>query len=211
MRIIIILLFCAVQFSATAANYTIQLGNVTWTGGAGGYNCFSSTAYPNTVNFTITKTATGRIKLCRHRRASQNTGNYTRQLRSGGNSLNYALYTTSAMTYQLKAPTTATANEVISGSLSGGSGQVIPLSFIFYIRAGTSCSARHIHRPCHLQHLSRIQQYRDARHHGDHLIFSRSRGGSGRVHRAHGRCLQQFSAAIDPGFWHIAERPGKKL
>ena len=136
MRFITILLYCAVLSSATAASYTIQLGNVTWSGGAGGYNCFGSTAYPNTVNFTITKTAIGRINYAVTAGPSQNTGTYTRQLRSGGNSLNYALYTTSAMTYQLKAPTTATANEVISGSLSGQSGQVVPLSFVFYVPPG---------------------------------------------------------------------------
>ena len=121
---------------AEAANYTLQIGNVNWSGTAGGYACFSGTAYPNTVNFTITKTANGRQNYAVTAGPSQSTGNYTRQLRSGGNSLNYALYTTSGMTYQLKAPTTAVANEVISGSLAGQSSQVVPLSFIYYIAPG---------------------------------------------------------------------------
>src|SRR5450756_555793 len=127
---------CVSLLGATAANYTIQIGNVNWSGSAGGYACFSSTAYPNTVNFTITKTANGRQNYAVTAGPSQNTGNYTRQLRSGGNSLNYALYTTSARTYQLKAPTTATATEVISGSLAGQNSQVIPLTFIFYAAPG---------------------------------------------------------------------------
>jgi hypothetical protein len=130
------LFFCALLFRATAASYTIQLGNVNWNGSAGGYACFSGTAYPNTINFTITKAVNGRANYAVTAGPSQNTGSYTRQLFSGGNALNYALYTTSAMTYQLKAPTTATANEVISGSLAGQSSQVVPLSFVFYIPPG---------------------------------------------------------------------------
>jgi hypothetical protein len=135
-RFLTSLLFCALLFRAAAANYTIQIGNVNWNGSAGGYACFSSTAYPNTVNFTITKAVNGRANYAVTAGPSQNTGNYTRQLFSGGNALNYALYTSSAVTFQLKAPTTATANEVISGSVAGQSSQVIPLSFIFYIPPG---------------------------------------------------------------------------
>jgi spore coat protein U-like protein len=121
---------------ATAANYTLQIGNVNWSGSAGGYACFSSTAYPNTVNFTITKSVGGRQTYAVTAGPSHNTGTYTRQLNSGGNSLNYALYTTSAMTYQLKAPTIALANEVLSGTVTGQPSQVIPLSFIFYLPPG---------------------------------------------------------------------------
>jgi hypothetical protein len=127
---------CASLLGAEAANYTIQIGNVSWSGSAGGYACFSGTAYPNTVNFTITKAANGRQNYAVTAGPSQNTGNYTRQLRSGGNSLNYVLYTTSAMTYQLKAPTTAVATEVISGSVAGLASQVIPLSFLFFVAPG---------------------------------------------------------------------------
>jgi spore coat protein U-like protein len=130
-------LLLAALLHATAANYTIQLNNITWSGGGGGYNCFSATAYPNTINFTITKGANTRRAYAFTAGPSQTTGNYTRQLRSGANRLNYALYTTSAMTYHLKAPTTATANEVISGRAANyGQSQVIPLSFIFHVAPG---------------------------------------------------------------------------
>lgn len=130
----VMLLFAAV-LGAAAASYTLQIGNVVWTGGGGGYACFSSTAYPNTVNFTITKTGTGRANYAVTAGPSQNTGTYTRKLKSGGSLLNYELYTTGAMNFQWKAPTTATANEVMSGSLSGQS-QVVPLSFVFFIPPG---------------------------------------------------------------------------
>lgn len=135
-RFITSFFLCVSLLDAMAANYTIQIGNVNWSGSAGGYACFSGTAYPNTVNFTITKSAGGRQTYAVTAGPSQNTGNYTRQLRSGGNLLNYALFTTSAMTYQLKAPTTALATEVISGSVAGRNSQVIPLSFVFYIAPG---------------------------------------------------------------------------
>jgi hypothetical protein len=136
MRLITSLFLCVSLLGATAANYTLQIGNVAWTGSAGGYACFSGTAYPNTINFTITKATNGRQNYAVTAGPSQNTGNYTRQLRSGGNLLNYALYTTTAMTYQFKAPTTALATEVISGSLTGQGSQVVPLSFIFYVPPG---------------------------------------------------------------------------
>lgn len=135
-RILTSLLLCGSLLGATAANYTLQIGNVNWSGSAGGYACFSGTAYPNTVNFTITKSAGGRKTYAVTAGPSSNTGTYTRQLRSGGSSLNYVLYTSSAMTSQLKAPTTAVASEVISGSVSGNRSQVIPLSFIFYLAPG---------------------------------------------------------------------------
>jgi hypothetical protein len=136
LRFLASLLFSLVVFSATAANYTLQLVNVSWSGSAGGYACFGSTAYPNTVNFTITKAAGGRQTYAVTAGPSQNTSSYTRQLRSGGNLLNYALYTTSAMTYPLEAPTVATASEVISGSTSSTGTQVIPLSFTFFVPTG---------------------------------------------------------------------------
>lgn len=123
-------------FSATAATYTLQISDIAWTGGSGSYNCFSGAAYPNTVNFTITKTANGRQNYAVTAGPSKNTGTYTRQLKSGANRLNYQMYTTSGMNYVLKAPTVATANEVISGSLVGQAGQVLPLSFVFYIPPG---------------------------------------------------------------------------
>ena len=135
-RFLASLCLCAGLLGATAANYTIQIGNVNWSGGAGGYACFSGAAYPNTVNFTITKAVGGRQNYAVTAGPSRNTGTYTRQLNSGGNSLNYALYTTSAMTYQLKAPTLALATEVISGSVVGQPSQIIPLSFVFYVPPG---------------------------------------------------------------------------
>jgi len=135
-RLLTSLFLCFSLLGAAAANYTLQIGNVNWSGSAGGYACFNSTAYPNTVNFTITKATNGRQNYAVTAGPSLNTGNYTRQLRSGGNMLNYALYTTSAMTYQLKAPTTAVATEVISGSVAGQQSQVIPLNFIFFVAPG---------------------------------------------------------------------------
>jgi spore coat protein U-like protein len=135
-RVLTCLILCAGLMDMFAANYTIQLGNVTWTGSAGGYACFSSAVYPNTVNFTITKLTNGRKNYAVTAGPSRTTGSYTRQLRSGVNTLNYALYTTSAMTYQLKAPTVAIPSEVISGSTVGLNGQIIPLSFIFSVPSG---------------------------------------------------------------------------
>src|SRR6267142_1343872 len=122
--------------SSRAATYSLQISDVTWMGSPGGYDCFTSAAYPNTVNFTITKTANGRKSYAVTAGTSANTGSYTRQLRAGGSRLNYQLYTTSAMNYALKAPPTALANEVLSGSLPGPAGQVIPLSFVFFIPPG---------------------------------------------------------------------------
>ncbi len=135
-RLLTALMLAAGIACASAASYTLQIGNVVWHGSAGGYACFSSTAYPNTINFSLTKQGRGRANYAVTAGPSQNTGTYTRKLRSGGNYLNYTLYTTSAMTYELKAPPTANANEVISGSLSGKSGQVVPLAFVFFIPAG---------------------------------------------------------------------------
>ncbi|HTJ00005.1 MAG TPA: spore coat protein U domain-containing protein [Dongiaceae bacterium] len=118
-----------------AVDFSLQLGDVTWTGGGGSYACFSSTAYPNTVNFTISKSGTGRTAYAVTAGPSGNTGTYTRKLRSGSYDLNYQLFTTSAMNYQWKAPTTATANEVLSGQ-SANKAQTIPLSFVFYVPPG---------------------------------------------------------------------------
>ncbi len=115
------------------AQYSLQIGNVVWTGSPGGYNCFSGVAYPNTVNFTITKQDPGRENYALTAGPSVNTGSYDRQLASGGSRLNYQLYTTSGLNYVLKGPPSAMATEVISGSMTGGSGAVIPLSFILYI------------------------------------------------------------------------------
>lgn len=122
--------------SSMAANYSLQISDVTWLGSPGGYDCFTSAAYPNTVNFTITKTANGRKSYAVTAGTSANTGSYARQLRSGGSRLNYQLYTTSAMNYALKEPPAAIATEVLSGSLPGPSGQVVPLSFVFFIPPG---------------------------------------------------------------------------
>ena len=123
-------------FSARAASYSLQISDIVWTGSPGGYDCFSSAAYPNTINFTITKTANGRKDYAVTAGPSGNTGNYTRQLRSGSSVLNYQLYTTSGMNYALKAPPAAIASEVLSGSLAGQDGQVIPLTFVFFIPPG---------------------------------------------------------------------------
>ena len=122
--------------SSRAATYSLQISDVTWMGSPGGYDCFTSAAYPNTVNFTITKIANGRKGYAVTAGPSANTGSYTRKLRSGGSRLNYQLYTTSGMNYALKAPPTAMANEVLSGSVPGAGGQVIPLSFVFFIPPG---------------------------------------------------------------------------
>jgi spore coat protein U-like protein len=118
---------------AVGQTYSLQIGNVTWVGSPGGYNCFNNTAYPNTVNFTITKLTYGSSTYAVTAGPSANTGNYTRQLASGGNRLNYQLYTSSAMSYVLEAPPTANANQVISGTSTARPGTVMPLSFTFYI------------------------------------------------------------------------------
>lgn len=123
-------------FGSNAQNYTLQIGNITWVGGPGGYNPFSATAYPNTVNFTITKSAPGNKAYSVMARTSVTSGNYNRQMASGANRLNYQLYTTSAMTYVLQAPTIATANNDIQGNASSSLGTMIPLSFMFYVPPG---------------------------------------------------------------------------
>src|ERR1019366_10636086 len=99
------LLLVAIFCSNAAQNFTLQIGNITWVGGPGGYNPFSATAYPNTVNFTITKNANGNKSYSVMAGTSATSGSYTRQMASGANRLNYQLYTTSAMTYVLQAPT----------------------------------------------------------------------------------------------------------
>ncbi len=123
----------AAGLNVATAQYSLQIGNVTWTGSPGGYNCFSGTAYPNTVDFTITKQQPGRQDYAVAAGPSGNTGSYSRQMASGANRLGYQLYTTSGLNNVLKTPPTASATEVISGSMSHGSGLVIPLSFVLYI------------------------------------------------------------------------------
>jgi len=118
---------------ADGQNYSLQIGNVTWSGSPGGYNCFNNTAYPNTVNFTITKLVTGTKSYAVTAGPSGNSGNYTRRLASGANTLNYQIYTSSAMSYVLEAPPTANSHQVISGSSNAGRRTVIPLSLTFYI------------------------------------------------------------------------------
>ena len=117
-----------------AQNYTLQIANLTWAGGPGGYNPFSATAYPNTINFTITKNSGGKNTTYSVMAGTSTTsGSYTRQMASGTSRLNYQLYTTSAMSYPLEAPNTATANNAISGTSSAVVGNVIPLTFTFYV------------------------------------------------------------------------------
>ena len=116
-----------------AGNYSLQIGDITWIGSPGGYNCFSSIAYPNTVNFTITKEKGGNRPYAVTAGPSGNTGTYTRQLSLGASRLNYQLYTSSSMAFVLEAPPTANANQVISGSSNAKKGTIIPLAFTFYI------------------------------------------------------------------------------
>jgi len=127
------LLLTGVLSAFAANNYSLQIGNVTWSGGPGGYNCFNNTAYPNTVNFTITKRVSGNRSYAVTAGTSANTGTYTRRLASGASTLNYQLYTSSAMANVLEAPPTANSSQVISGNSASPSGTVIPLSFTFYI------------------------------------------------------------------------------
>src|SRR5512140_2656830 len=98
-----------------AADYSLQIGNVTWIGGASGYNSFSATAYPNTVNFTITKLASGNKSYAVTAGPAANSGTYNRRLASGANTLNYQFYTSSALANVLEAPPTANASQVLSG------------------------------------------------------------------------------------------------
>lgn len=119
--------------AANGQNYSLQIGNVIWVGSPGGYNCFNNTAYPNTVNFTITKLVSGTQSYAVTAGPSGATGTYTRRLASGANRLNYQLYTSSAMSYALEAPPQANANQVISGSSNARQGTVIPLSLTFYV------------------------------------------------------------------------------
>jgi len=134
-------LLLGATLGGSAQNYSLQIANLTWVGGPGGYNSFGVTAYPNTVNFSITKLRTGTRTYSVMAGTSATSGSYTRQMASGANRLNYQLYTTSAMTYPLEAPTTATANNAISGTSSAATGTVIPLSFLFYVPPGQVVAA----------------------------------------------------------------------
>jgi hypothetical protein len=134
-------LLLGATFCSNAQDYTLQIANITWIGGPGGYNPFSATAYPNTVNFTITKNASGNKSYSVMAGTSATSGNYNRQMASGANRLNYQLYTTSAMTYVLQAPTMATPNNAINGNAVGNSGAVIPLNFTFYVPPGQVVAA----------------------------------------------------------------------
>jgi len=134
-------LLLGATLGGSAQNYSLQIANLTWVGGPGGYNPFGVTAYPNTVNFSITKLRTGTRTYSVMAGTSTTSGSYTRQMASGANRLNYQLYTTSAMTYPLEAPTTATANNAISGTSSAATGTVIPLSFLFYVPPGQVVAA----------------------------------------------------------------------
>lgn len=135
-KIILALIWLTFALPATAAQFTLQIGNITWSGSPGGYQCFNNTAYPNTINFTLTKTVNGSRTYAVTAGTSATSGSYNRQLASGGNRLNYQLYTSSAMSYVLQAPNTATANNVLSGNATGGNGQVIPRSFILFVPTG---------------------------------------------------------------------------
>lgn len=122
--------------TAAAADYTLQIGNILWTGGPGGYDCFSDTAYPNTVDFLLTKQRPGRCDYAVAAGPSANTGGYQRQLVCGAHRLNYQLYTSSALNYVLKAPPAALATDVVSGWTPGGRGTVVPLTFTLYVPPG---------------------------------------------------------------------------
>jgi hypothetical protein len=135
-RLLIMVSLCLAAMGCAGADYSLQISDVTWIGSPGGYDCFSSAAYPNTVDFTITKNATGRKSYAVTAGPSMNTGSYTRRLRSGSMSLDYQIYTTSTMNYIMKAPLAAQPNEVLSGSVPGKGGQVVPLSFVFFIPPG---------------------------------------------------------------------------
>jgi spore coat protein U-like protein len=137
MRAFIVGLFWyAYALHASAGTFSLQIGNVTWSGSPGGYSCFNSTEYPNTVNFTITKTSDGIRFYAVTAGPSATPGNYSRQMASGPNRLNYQLYTSSARSYVLEAPPAANSSEVISGISFAAYGTVIPLSFTFYIPPG---------------------------------------------------------------------------
>ncbi len=116
-----------------AAVYTLQIGNVSWTGGPGGYDCFSETAYPNTVNFSITKNSPGNRAFAVTAGPSAATGDFNRQLVSGAGRLNYQLYTSSDLSYALKAPPVAIPSEVITGRPDHPQQTIVPLSFTLYI------------------------------------------------------------------------------
>lgn len=135
-KILLALIGLTLALPATAAQFTLQIANPIWAGSPGGYQCFNNTAYPNTINFTLTKTVGRARTYAVTAGISTTSGSYLRQLASGGNRLNYQLYTTSAMNYVLQAPTTATANNVIAGNATGGNGQIIPLSLILFVPTG---------------------------------------------------------------------------
>jgi spore coat protein U-like protein len=118
---------------AVGQDYSLQIGNQIWVGSPGGYNCFNSTDYPNTVNFSITKLSNGNKSYAVTAGTSANTSTYTRKLASGASTLNYQLYTSSAMSFVLEAPPTANPNQVISGNSVAHSGTILPLSLVFDI------------------------------------------------------------------------------
>lgn len=119
--------------SSALASYSLQIGNIFWTGSPGGYDCFTDLVYPNHVEFTITKLTPGRQNYAVTAGPSATTGTYDRQLACGSNRLTYQLYVNDELRNVLKAPPMASPTEVISGWRAGNAGEVVPLSFVLVV------------------------------------------------------------------------------
>ncbi len=131
MKALIIILLFSVNTALLGANsgaYILQLNSISRS-----YNCFSDLAYPNIINFSVTKTRNDSATYAVSAGPSENTGTYNRQMASGANRLNYQLYTSPAMNSVLKAPPEANINEVISGLVVAQAPQTIPLVLTVFI------------------------------------------------------------------------------
>lgn len=110
-------------------NYTLQISDIN----LGSYDINNGIVYPAT--FTITKQKMGRANYAVTASVSSNTGTYLRRLSYGSYSLEYHIYTSSDMTYEMKAPPQATRNEVISGWLAGQDEQIVTLTMYIAVPA----------------------------------------------------------------------------
>jgi spore coat protein U-like protein len=118
---LVLLTILAVLGSTADAACNMQLdniGNVSFAGGSGsGYDVFDTGAYPQAVPVTISN----KKGACSYflTFSGGQAGSYTRQMRDGGNILQYQLFDTASRSNILKDLPSATAGEILHGTLNG--------------------------------------------------------------------------------------------
>lgn len=118
---------CIVLLSAVADACNLRIRNMTgrqnFQGSNGFYDPFDASEYIQAITFNVRKTGGG----CDYfvTLETGQSGNFSnRELERGGDILNYNVYVDANKTHILKAQPTATANEVISGTFTGGGTQI---------------------------------------------------------------------------------------